>query len=194
MNLREIYDGFSETYEQNRGLFDMADVLNPFYKSLGIKNGNLLDLGCGAGEPFGRYFIDRGWKVTGVDFSKQMLKLATKYVPEMHAIQADMCEVDFEPGKFDAITAIYSLFHVSRNDHAALFEQIYRWLCPGGKALFTYATKEYVTPFRASFGLRRYMPPYPAVPPPIRFLFVRPALCLRLPPDSRSPATPLPFG
>jgi cyclopropane fatty-acyl-phospholipid synthase-like methyltransferase len=143
MNLREIYDGFSETYEQNRGLFDMADVLNPFYKSLDIRNGNLLDLGCGAGEPFARYFIDRGWKVTGVDFSTQMLKLATKYVPEMHAIQADMCKVDFEPGKFDAITAIYSLFHVSRNDHAALFEQIYRWLCPGGKALFTYATKEY---------------------------------------------------
>ena len=28
----------------------------------------------------------------------------------------------------------------------------------------------------------------------IRFLFVRPALCLRLPPDSQSPATPLPFG
>src|SRR5216684_618869 len=28
----------------------------------------------------------------------------------------------------------------------------------------------------------------------IRFLCVGPALCLRLPPDSRSPATPLPFG
>jgi hypothetical protein len=28
----------------------------------------------------------------------------------------------------------------------------------------------------------------------IRFLFVRPALCLRLPSDSQSPATPLPFG
>lgn len=30
--------------------------------------------------------------------------------------------------------------------------------------------------------------------PLIRFLFVRPALCLRLPPDSQSPATPLPLG
>ncbi len=28
----------------------------------------------------------------------------------------------------------------------------------------------------------------------IRFLFVRPALCLQLPPDSQSPATPLPFS
>ena len=28
----------------------------------------------------------------------------------------------------------------------------------------------------------------------IRFLFVRPALCFRLPPDSQSPTTPLPFS
>jgi hypothetical protein len=28
----------------------------------------------------------------------------------------------------------------------------------------------------------------------IRFLFVRPAFCLRLPSDSQSPATPLPFS
>ena len=28
----------------------------------------------------------------------------------------------------------------------------------------------------------------------IRFLYVRPALCLQLPSDSQSPATPLPFG
>jgi SAM-dependent methyltransferase len=116
MNLREIYDGFAETYEKNRGLFDMTDVLDPFYKSLDIQNGNMLDLGCGAGEPFARYFIDRGWKVTGIDFSRQMLKLATKYAPEMQTIHADMCEIDFEPCQFDAIIAIYSLFHVSSDE------------------------------------------------------------------------------
>src|SRR5450759_454472 len=34
----------------------------------------------------------------------------------------------------------------------------------------------------------------PPVPPHIRLLFVRPALCLRFPPDFRSPSIPLPFG
>lgn len=42
--------------------------------------------------------------------------------------------------------------------------------------------------------LWRDWPHYPAVPPPSRFLFVRLARCPRLPPDSRLPATPLPFG
>ena len=143
IKLREIYDGFAGTYGENRGMFDMEEVLHPFYKCLGIKKGKLLDLGCGAGEPFARFFIDRGWKVTGVDFSKGMLELASTYVPEMETIQADMCEVEFESNQFEAITVIYSLFHVSSKEHATLFDKLYRWLRPKGKALFTYATKEY---------------------------------------------------
>jgi ubiquinone/menaquinone biosynthesis C-methylase UbiE len=143
INLREIYDGFAGTYDENRGLFDMMEVLNPFYECLAVEKGELLDLGCGAGEPFARFFVDHGWKVIGVDFSEQMLKLASQYVPEMQTIQADMCEIEFESSQFEAITVIYSLFHISRNDHAALFDKFYRWLRPKGKVLFTYATKEY---------------------------------------------------
>jgi len=59
--------------------------------------------------------------------------------------------------------------------------------------LHAYACRIYVTPFRASFGLCRYLPAHPSATPRIRFLFVRPALCLRLPPDFQSPGTPLPF-
>jgi len=142
-SLQEIYDKFAQTYEENRGIFDMTDVFNSFYERLNVKNGNLLDLGCGAGEPFAKSFADRGWKVTGVDFSQKMLELASKYVPRMQTINSDMTEVEFKSNQFDAITAIYSLFHVPSTDHAALFEKFYRWLCPQGKALFTYATKEY---------------------------------------------------
>lgn len=68
ITLREIYDGFAETYEENRGLFDMTEVFDPFYAGLKVKQGRLLDVGCGAGEPFARLFIDHGWTVTGVDF------------------------------------------------------------------------------------------------------------------------------
>jgi ubiquinone/menaquinone biosynthesis C-methylase UbiE len=142
-SLKEIYDKFAQTYEENRGLFDMTEVFNSFYEKLDVKSGYLLDLGCGAGEPFPKLFINHGWKVTGVDFSQKMLDLASKYIPEMQTINADMIEVEFESNQFDAITAIYSLFHIPSDFHTALFEKFYRWLRPQGKALFTYATKEY---------------------------------------------------
>lgn len=141
--LDHIYDDFALTYEQNRGLFDMSEVLNDFYGALTLKTGRLLDLGCGAGEPFARFFLDHGWQVTGVDFSMKMLDLATRYTPAMRCICEDMRDVSFEPQQFDAITSIYSLFHVPRKDHPALFEKSRRWLKPGGKFLFTYATRDY---------------------------------------------------
>jgi cyclopropane fatty-acyl-phospholipid synthase-like methyltransferase len=130
IRLQDIYDKFARTYEENRGLFDMSEVLDSFYEGLDIKKGRLLDLGCGAGEPFARYFVDRGWQVSGIDFSRQMLALAAKYVPEMKTIFSDIREVEFAPGNFEAITAIYSLFHIPCRDHKSLFEKFYRWLCP----------------------------------------------------------------
>lgn len=48
--------------------------------------------------------------------------------------------------------------------------------------------------FCASIGFRRFRTAYPAMPPRIRFLFVRPAICLGLPSDSQSPAKPLPLA
>lgn len=141
--LSGIYDRFAETYEANRGLFDMTSTLVPFYRGLNRDKGRLLDLGCGAGEPFPRYFLEKGWEVYGVDFSKKMLELAARFAPQMHTIYADMTEVEFPPAQFDAITCIYSLFHVPRNLHPELFAKFHRWLRPGGKVLFTYATRKY---------------------------------------------------
>jgi SAM-dependent methyltransferase len=82
-SLSVIYDGFADDYHKNRGLFDVSAVLEDFHARLPAAGGTLLDLGCGAGEPVGRWFLDRGWAVTGADFSSKMLALAERYAPEM---------------------------------------------------------------------------------------------------------------
>lgn len=155
-SLREIYNGFARNYDQNRARFDMTQVFDDFYARLAPGGGRLLDLGCGAGEPFARYFIEHGWNVTGVDFSEGMLDLASRYVPQMKRIHADMREVAFPAGCFEAITAIYSLFHVPSRDHAKLFNKFRRWLTPHGKALFTYATQDYTGSIEFD-GYREFM-------------------------------------
>ncbi len=142
-DVRTIYDRFAETYEKNRALFDMSDVIADFTVRLNVRPGLLLDLGCGAGEPFPAYFVGEGWQVVGVDFSERMLALAHRYHPEIKTVFADIRDVDFTQARFDAVTAIYCLFHIEREKHSELFGKIHRWLKPGGKSLFTYATKEY---------------------------------------------------
>jgi SAM-dependent methyltransferase len=141
--LQQAYDALAARYDASRGLFDMQPVLDEFYSQLPAGSGALLDLGCGAGEPVAKGFVERGWDVTGVDFSASMLALAARYVPAMRTTLADMREVAFAPGQFDAVTAIYSLFHVPCAEHPALFARIHDWLRPGGRLLFTYATVDY---------------------------------------------------
>ncbi len=142
-DLRQVYDRLADTYEQNRGLFDMSEVIDDFYRRLPERPGRLLDLGCGAGEPFPAFFLARGWRVVGVDFSSRMLELARHFQPKMETLQADIRKVDFPAESFDAVSAVYCLFHIEHEQHPALFSGMHRWLKKGGKALFTYATQEY---------------------------------------------------
>lgn len=142
-SLVKAYNHMAATYDKNRDAFDMTGVLNDFYESLEIKKGSLLDAGCGAGEPFADWFIKKGWQVTGVDLSDKMLNLAKDYVPQMKRICAPMQEVDFEDNSFEAITAVYSLFHLSPDDQRNILKKFFKWLKGKGSLLFTYATKEY---------------------------------------------------
>lgn len=147
--LQQVYNEFASTYDENRSAFDISAILDAFFAYintgdlalLGPKE--LLDLGCGAGEPTARYFADRDWKITGVDFSDRMLALASKYVPEMETVFEDITRVEFDHNRFDALTAAYSLFHIPAEFHLDVFRKCYQWLKPNGRFLFTYATKDY---------------------------------------------------
>lgn len=90
----------------------------------------VLDLGCGNGAKISR--LATRFEVVGVDLSEQQLRLARANVPEATFVQGDLAELDFTPGSFDAVTALYSLVHVPREDHRGLFERIRQWLGPGG--------------------------------------------------------------
>lgn len=141
-SIEAIYDDFARTYADHRDSFDISSVLDDLRRRL-PPSGDLVDLGCGAGEPVATSFLKGGWRVTGVDVSQGMLDLANRYAPGMVTIHADMRDVSFPSESVDAVTAVYSLFHVPRVDHPALFAHIRTWLRPGGLVLFTYATRDY---------------------------------------------------
>ncbi|QIK38844.1 methyltransferase domain-containing protein [Caldichromatium japonicum] len=153
--LQRAYETLAATYEANRGQFDLSAILADLIARL-PERGRLLDLGCGTGEPVARAFLDRNWSVVGVDFCAAMLELAARHCPEMERIQADMRSLDFAPGQFDAITLVYSLFHVPWPEHPALFARFYDWLKPNGLLLFTYATADYTDQERFA-GFKTFM-------------------------------------
>jgi SAM-dependent methyltransferase len=103
---------------------DLADALIP-------AGADVLELGCGAGLPMtARLAIGRN--LTGVDISAEQIRRARRNVPDAIFIQADLTALEREPASLDAVVAFYCLTHVPRDEHAALFASIRRWLRPGG--------------------------------------------------------------
>ena len=141
-DLALLYDELAETYAAGRHLFDTTPVLREFAGPL-PSGARILDAGCGAGEPVARYFVERGDTVTGIDVSERMLALARRQVSEVTFQRMDLRTLDFPPASFDAIAAVYVVFHLPRAEHAALFAGFARVLKPGGRLLLTLATREY---------------------------------------------------
>ncbi|HEX5148839.1 MAG TPA: class I SAM-dependent methyltransferase [Candidatus Limnocylindrales bacterium] len=91
----------------------------------------VLDLGCGSGLPSTRALAEHH-DVVGVDASRIQIRLARTNVPKARFIEADIADVAFPDGSFDGVVAYYSISHVPRAEHAAIFERVARWLVPGG--------------------------------------------------------------
>ena len=94
------------------------------------EGGAVLDLGCGAGLVTAD--LTTRARVVGVDISAAQLELARRNAPAARFVRADMVDLAFARGSFDAVVAFWTLIHVPREVHASLFARVHGWLKPGG--------------------------------------------------------------
>jgi cyclopropane fatty-acyl-phospholipid synthase-like methyltransferase len=105
------------------------------------QSADVLELGCGAGEPVTRRLAERH-RVMAVDVSAAQLELAAQNAPGAQLILADMADVSFAPGSFDAVASFYALTHVPRERHADLIARIVSWLRPRGLVVLTMGSSD----------------------------------------------------
>src|SRR4030095_13278860 len=133
------YDQIAQRWHENpRPEVYVARVLNYVDQVLaGLPPGSkVLDLGCGTGEPIARHSLQRGYRVTGIDQSLEMLRIAKTVVPDAQLIHGDIVQVEFGEG-FAAAIAWDAAFHVARKHHATLYQKLARALTPGGRLLLS---------------------------------------------------------
>jgi cyclopropane fatty-acyl-phospholipid synthase-like methyltransferase len=91
----------------------------------------VLELGCGAGVPVAQQ-LTQAAQVLGVDISATQIALAREHVPRATFLHADMMQLHFPAGSFDAVVSFNAITHIPRAEHAALLERIAHWLKPHG--------------------------------------------------------------
>ena len=126
------------------------------YQTLQNKTGNnILDIGCGTGllgissEPF----ISKGGSYTGIDIVKNDIDFCNSHYKKdnYHFLHFDYANPAYaksqsqtkrpwpvNDGSFNLVTALSVWTHLNENDAIFFFQEIFRVLEPGGKAIITF--------------------------------------------------------
>lgn len=109
------YNGFAQFYDcltENVDYEVRSDYISNFFSEYGNGGKKLLDLACGTGS-FSNIFEQKGFDVTGIDLSSDMLTIAKSKSPNISFVNADMTEFSFAE-KFDfCICMLDSINHLT---------------------------------------------------------------------------------
>jgi SAM-dependent methyltransferase len=148
-DVRRAWDDVAETYAESRDPTGSdAALIDDLLEALPA-DPLVLDVGCGDGA---RTLANLPSDAVGVDVSRRGLELATAEVPGARLAQGDMTHLPIAADSVDAITAYHAVFHVSREDHAAVYDEFARVLEPGGRLLMTLPTGRFETVRRGWMG------------------------------------------
>ncbi len=131
-----VYEEHGAAFDQQRpkGLHEKK-WLDHFLELL-PEGASILDVGCGAGEPFIPYFLSRGVDVEGLDFAMTMLKIARSRFPQLTFHHMNMCRMQI--GKqYDGIIAWNSFFHLTRDSQRQALERFSEHLKSRGIIMLT---------------------------------------------------------
>jgi SAM-dependent methyltransferase len=135
-NIVPLYQRHAQAYDRlrSRSLFEKGWL--DAFAALLPKGGSVLDLGCGMGEPIARDLIARGFAVTGIDSSPQLIAMAKARFPQQDWIVADMRALSL--GRvFDGLIAWDSLFHLTADDQRRMFTVFAEHAAPRAALMFT---------------------------------------------------------
>src|SRR5215469_14849469 len=130
------YDAFAQFYDQVMGdRTPGIERARRYIERYRPSASSLLELGCGTGAVVAG--LAEGMSITGIDLSAEMLKVATRNVPEARFVEGDITA--FSLGEqFDVVICVFdTINHLMRFDlWADLFDRAHEHLVEDGLFVF----------------------------------------------------------
>ena len=160
MSASDFFDAEAARYDASYEAEDwggrfLRTRLEAALAALGDGPGRLLDAGMGGGR-LAAELDARGWTLTGVDSSAQMVELARRRLPHLadRLIEADVAALPFAAESFDAVVATGALEYVG--DLGRGLGELSRVLRPGARTVVSFPN------YRSPHALWRRFALYPA--------------------------------
>lgn len=143
----EAYTSFASVYDtfmDNVPYASWADYIHSLLCRYGIKDGILLDLGCGTGT-MTEMMAGYGYDMIGVDYSAEMLEIAMEKRArsgyDILYLQQDMREFELYGTVKAVVSVCDSVNYITDPDELAeVFRLVNNYLDPGGIFLFDFNT------------------------------------------------------
>ncbi len=134
------------------------EVLGSIYRTVRANPGRkVLDIGFGTGILTQKLYED-GYRVYGMDFSENMIRIAKEKMPGAFLIQHDFTRgfpEAFAEGTFDFILCTYAIHHLNTQQKLSFIRQLQAHLNPSGQILIgdvAFETEEELARCRAQSG------------------------------------------
>ena len=146
----EMYEDFAEVYDRfmdETPYGEWADFVEETLKDAGIRDGLVLDLGCGTGSVT-ELLAKKGYDMIGVDLSDRMLDIAMEKRAasglDILYLQQDMREFELYGTVRAVVSVCDSMNYILNEDELVqVFTLVNNYLDPGGIFLFDLKTEHY---------------------------------------------------
>jgi dTDP-3-amino-3,4,6-trideoxy-alpha-D-glucopyranose N,N-dimethyltransferase len=139
---RALYSRLAPYYDRiywNKDYEGEAAFLVELFRRSGVTGGTILEVGCGTGS-HSRIFVSKGYRVTGVDLSGDVLKVArAKVKAGAEFVRGDMRNLGaVVAGEFDAVVCLFSTisYNLTVADLKRTLKGFYDHVKPGGVIAF----------------------------------------------------------
>lgn len=128
---KATYDRIAAAYAKKYFGITVLEKQHTYFTRLCKKGASILDVACGPGRDV-RYFMDKGYKVIGIDYSRGMIREARKRTPRGDFREMDMQRLDFDDETFDGLWVKSVIHHLPKKEAEKAVREFRRVLKPGG--------------------------------------------------------------
>ncbi len=144
----DAYTGFAAVYDtfmDNIPYEEWCRYLTGLLREYGVKDGLVLDLGCGTGS-LTELLADEGYDMIGIDYSEEMLELAMEKKYESEKDILYLCQDMREFELYGTVGAVVSIcdcmnYMTDPEDLTEVFRLVNNYLDPGGIFIFDMNTE-----------------------------------------------------